>query len=203
MTASLNALQTAKEKIAVLIALFSLVVGFTPATMKAHAQSVAQDSSIIFEVKTKTDSLLNPENKISQENTQKKIALVQKYLESRNAPLADYTAILLAQQDWKTILAISNAESNMGKRCYYNNCSGIYGRYDRGYAGLKKYETKADWIVDLQRLLDKRYEGWTLEKMNGTYVYPRSDNWIRATKSVYNDLSKIEAQFPIDSNLES
>ncbi len=203
MTASLTALQAAKEKAAVIVALFSLISGFTPATMKAHAQTVAQDSSIIFEVKTKTDLAINPENKISQENTQKKIALVQKYLESKGAPLADYTAILLAQQDWKTIIAISHAESNMGKRCYYNNCSGIYGRYDRGYAGLRRYETKADWIVDLQGLLDRRYEGWTLERMNGTYVHPKSANWIKATRGVYNDLSKIEAQFPIDSKIQS
>src|SRR5665213_1031284 len=170
MTASLNALQSAKEKIAVAIALFSLVVWITPAPMKAHAQTVGQENSLVFEVKTEnTNSLGNSENQnsqISKENLQKENDLLKDYLEKKGSPLAPYTGILLAQPDWKTILAISNAESTLGKHCYFNNCSGIYGRYDMGYAGLKKYETMADWIVDLQTLLTKHYSGWTLDQMN-------------------------------------
>jgi hypothetical protein len=197
MTASLNALQSAKEKIAVIIALLSILAWNSPVTMKAHAQTIGQENSLVFEVKTEVTDSLNPENQNSQTETeilQKKQELVKEYLESKKSPLAEYTDVLLAQEDWKTILALSNAESSLGKRCYHNNCSGIYGRYDMGYAGLKKYPTKAEWIVDLQKLLDKRYEGWTLEKMNGIYVVPRSNNWIRATSKVYNDLTKIEKQ---------
>ncbi|MDB4939749.1 MAG: hypothetical protein JWO40_174 [Candidatus Doudnabacteria bacterium] len=202
MTASLNALRSAKDKTVVILTLLSLVPWITPVA-KAHAQIVGQENSQVFEIKTENpDSLLSPENKISQikkENADKQVALLTEYLEKRNSPLADYAGIILAQKDWKTIIAISNAESTMGQHCYYNNCSGIYARYDQGYAGLKKYETKADWIVDLQGLLSKRYDGWTLDKMNGIYVYPRSTSWIRATKSVYTDLNKIEQQFPQES----
>ncbi len=201
MTASLNALKSAKDKVAVIIALFSLVVSFHPTTMKAAtAKTLGQENGLVFEVKTETAGyVMNPENQnsqISKENAERSAELLQDYLESKGSPLAPYAGILLAQQDWKTILAISNAESTLGKHCYYNNCSGIYGRYDMGYAGLKKYETKADWIVDLQRLLDKRYEGWTLDKMNGIYVVPASSSWIRATKTIYNDLTKLEKNFP-------
>ena len=204
MTASLNALKSAKGKIAVVTALFSLVVVFNPTSTKAAtAQALGQDNSLVLKIKTiltasanTAGETENQNSQISKENEEKKAQLLQDYLESKDSPLADYTGIILAQQDWKTILAISNAESTLGKHCYFNNCSGIYGRYDIGYSGLKKYETKADWIVDLQNLLDKRYEGWTLDQMNGTYVYPRSTSWIRATKQIYNDLTNLEKQFP-------
>jgi len=202
MTASLNALKSAKG-IAVIIAISSLVVGFQPAITKAAtAQTLGQDNGLVLNIKTMfmgpaddADSE-NQNSQISKENEEKKAQLLQAYLESKNSPLADYAGIIMAQQDWKTILAISNAESTLGKHCYYNNCSGIYGRYDMGYAGLKRYETLGDWVVDLQTLLDKRYEGWTLDEMNGIYVVPKSSSWIRATKQVYNDLTNLEKQFP-------
>jgi len=203
---------SAKEKLAVSIALFSIVTWIYPAPMTAHAQTLAQNiSSIIFEVKTNTTgsaAVAAPENKNSQlqkeqENTAKKVALLKEYLESKNAPLADYADVLIAQPDWKTIIAISHAESNMGKHCYFNNCSGIYERYDKGYAGLKKYPTKADWIVDLQQLLANRYDGWTLEDMNGTYVYPKSSNWIKATTTIYDELTNLEDQFPENQSQNS
>lgn len=202
MTASLNALRSAKDKVLVIITLLSLVNWIAPVT-KAHAQVIGQENSLVFEVKTEVaNSIMNSQNqnpKNKNENIEVQSKMLRAYLESKGSPLADYTDILLAQKDWKTILAISNAESTLGKHCYYNNCSGIYGRYNQGYAGLKRYETKADWIVDLQELLTKRYSGWTLDKMNGIYVYPSSTSWIRATKSVYTDLNKIEQQFPQES----
>jgi hypothetical protein len=201
MTASLNVLRPAKDKIAVLFAILSLVNWIAPVT-KAHAQVLVQENSQVFEVKTTPGSTLNSENqnpKNKNEAIEKKSKLLRAYLEKKGSPLATYTDILLAQKDWKTIIAISNAESTMGKHCYYNNCSGIYGRYDQGYAGLKRYETKADWIVDLQSLLSKRYEGWTLDKMNGIYVYPRSTSWIRATSSIYTQLNQVQQQFPQES----
>ncbi|GAC1412856.1 MAG: hypothetical protein NVSMB66_3200 [Candidatus Doudnabacteria bacterium] len=202
MTASLNALQSAKDKMLVILTLLSLVNWIAPVT-KAHAQIIGQENSLVFEVKTDIPaSILNPQNqnpKNKKLSLEKQSKMLREYLEKKGSPLAEYTDVLLAQKDWKTILAISNAESTLGKHCYYNNCSGIYGRYDQGYAGLKRYQTKADWIVDLQTLLSKRYSGWSLDKMNGIYVYPRSTSWIRATKAVYTQLDKIEKQFPQES----
>lgn len=201
MTASFNALRTSKEKLVILIALFSLVTWIFPAAGKAHAEAVGQTKSLVFEINPDSiNALLNPRNKNPNfENIDKEVTLVRQYLQSKNSPLANYTEILLAQPDWKTIIAISNAESTMGKHCYYNNCSGIYERFGIGYAGLKKYDTMADWIVDLQQLINQRYDGWTLAEMNGTYVYPKSRSWLYATTTVYNDLDKIQAQFPAES----
>ncbi len=194
MTASFNALKSSKEKLVVIVALFSLATWIFPVAGKAHAETVGQTKSLVFEINP--DSKLNPENQNQFANIDKEVALVREYLESKDAPLANYTEILLAQKDWKTIVAISNAESNMGKYCWYNNCSGIYERFDNGYQGLKRYDNMAEWIVDLQNLIEKRYSGWTLAEMNGTYVYPKSKNWFLASSKVYNDLSQIEQQFP-------
>jgi hypothetical protein len=202
MTAS-NVLRTSKEKIAIMIALFSLVNLVFPVSGKAHAaENAAQTKALVFEINPNTllnsikNATADSENKNPEfQNIDKKVQLVRDYLESKNSPLADYTEIILAQEDWKTILAISNAESTLGQHCYANNCSGIYCRFDRGYAGLCKYETKAHWIVELQGLIDRRYKGWSLNKMNGIYVYPKSSTWIAATSKVYNDLDKLEVQF--------
>lgn len=195
MTAS-NVLRSSKEKVAIIIALFSLANLALPVASKAHAENAVQTQALVFDINP--DSLItNPENQNPQfQNIDKKVKLVREYLKSKNSPLADYTEILLAQDDWKTILAISNAESTLGQHCYYNNCSGIYERFGVGYAGLKKYDSMASWIVDLQQLLDQRYKGWSLKEMNGIYVYPRSSSWYAATSKVYNDLNKIEQQFP-------
>lgn len=199
MTASLKALQSAKSKIAVLTALVSLVTGIHPSSLVAHAQAAGSEKSIVFEIKTQNPGSLITMDHAKYAKIDKKVTLVREYLESKGAPLADYTEILLAQDDWKTILAISNAESSLGKRCYYNNCSGIYGQFGIGYAGLKKYDSTADWIIDLQKLIDRRYKGWTLKQMNGIYVYPRSSNWYAATTKVYNDLVEIEQQVETES----
>lgn len=201
MTAYFRFSWSSKERIITsVIVLFSLFTWHMPVTRAANAE-IGEQKSLVFEINpdqlrlaSENQNTEQRQNDLKLKKVHRKVELVREYLENKNAPLADYTEIILAQEDWKLILAISNAESNMGKRCYYNNCSGIYGRFDMGYAGLKKYETKAHWIVDLQNLLDRRYEGWTLDKMNGVYVYPRSQSWYAATSTVYNALDKIEKQ---------
>lgn len=199
MRTSFNARLSSKEKIIASAILFSLISWIHPGVSMAFAET-GQEKDLIFEINSDQIKILENQNslknQIAIENTHKKVNLLREYLEKKNAPLADYTEILLAQEDWKMILAISNAESNMGKRCYHYNCSGIYARYDRGYAGLKKYENYAQWIVDLQALLDRRYEGWSLDRMNGVYVHPRSANWYKATTKIHKELTELEKQFP-------
>ena len=188
-----------KGKIAV-FALFSLMAWHLPALGPAHAKAAELDNSQVFEIKSTTpiDDLgkqkdAQAEAQIQQQvdlaKLNKKVTLVRSYLQSKNSPLATYTEYLVSQDDWKTIIAVSNSESNMGLHCYRNNCSGIFGSQ-----GLKSYETIPDWIVDFQSLIDKRYKGMTLNQMDGVYVQPRSTNWLVASSRVYNDLSEIEAQ---------
>lgn len=200
MNASFSSRLSSKERLITLIFLFSLIAWNFPAIGKAQAKATGNEKSLIFEIKSKTD-ISELENKSSvqlaamQEEQRfavisQRVALLRNYLEDKNSPLANYTEILLAQPDWKTIIAISNAESNMGLHCYVNNCSGIFGPY-----GLKTYATIPDWIVDMQNLLSQRYSGMTLNEMDGIYVQPRSYNWYLASSSVYAELNKIEGQF--------
>jgi hypothetical protein len=104
------------------------------------------------------------------------------YLKSRNSPLADKAQTIAEQDHWKLILAISFAESTLGKKCYFNNCSGIGGSSIRTYRNLE------GWILDFNRLLEKRYKDKTLEQMCGVYVQPCNPNWLLATRQILTEL---------------
>lgn len=106
------------------------------------------------------------------------------YLKEKNSPLAGEAGTIAEQDHWKLILAISFAESTLGKRCYYNNCSGIGGSNIRAYKSLK------NWILDFNRLLEKRYKGDTLEQMCGVYVQPCNPNWLLATRQILSELDE-------------
>ncbi len=202
MNASFGARLSSKERIIALIFLFSLIAWNFPAVGKAQAKTTNEEKSLIFEIKSKTD-FTELENKNSENQTaliiqqqkiaviNERVALLRNYLEAKNSPLANYTEILLAQPDWKTIIAISNSESNMGLHCYANNCSGIFGP-----DGLKTYATIPDWIVDMQNLLNQRYSGMSLSQMDGIYVQPRSYNWFLASSRIYGELTELEQKFP-------
>lgn len=117
----------------------------------------------------------------------KRKASLKKYLMQKNSPFyEDEEAInmLLALPHLKLILAISYAESTMGKNCYYNNCSGIGGYVPN----LRKYKEFKNWMVDLNDLLERKYKNWTLEQMCGVYVQPCNSGWLKATKQVLAEL---------------
>jgi hypothetical protein len=201
MKAYSNSPLSAKDRVVVsAITLLSLFTWHSPVTSMAYAQTATLEKALVFEIKSQTNissnSLAHAEKLALEQRfaqVDKRVQLVRAYLESKNAPLAQYTEILLAQEDWKKIIAISNAESNMGKRCYKNNCSGIMFRT----GGLRSYESIPEWIVDFQGLIDRRYKTKSLDQMNGVYVVPRSANWYKASNSVYQALEQIEKQTPI------
>jgi hypothetical protein len=206
MKGSLNARLCSKDKLLLLVGVISLLTWQFGAVGRALASTNVTQDSLTFEIKLQNNQNLEvlqanavenlqdaEDAKLQEQQTEiinQKVSLVRNYLESKGSPLANYTEILIAQPNWKTIIAVSNAESTLGKHCYVNNCSGIFGPN-----GLKTYETVPDWIVDMQSLLSSRYDGWTLQQMDGTYVYPRSNSWYIATTSVYKDLNQIEQQF--------
>lgn len=110
------------------------------------------------------------------------------YFEGRNSPFADEETLdaFLTSNNMKLMIAISFVESTMGKRCYYNNCSGI-GGYP---PNLRKYESYADWVRDFDSLLERRYKGMEPEDMMGVYVQPGSPNWINGVRQILNELQK-------------
>lgn len=188
---------TAKDTVLFIIAVISLTTWHYPVARTAYAQSSGATEGLNFEIKseTQTPSTDLPQNQKVQEialakekfKADRKAELVQQYLQSKRSPFASHTDTLLAQADWKIILSISNSESNMGLHCYRNNCSGIFGK-----GGLRTYSSVDAWMVDFQALIDKRYKNHSLSQMNGIYVYPRSNNWLKASTKVYNDLTNIE-----------
>ncbi len=200
MKGSLKVRLRSKDKLAIMAGLISLLSLQFGITGRVYADTSVPTQNQTFEINlqnentTVADESLAYDQQIAlqQKDAQidNEVQLVRAYLVAKNSPFANYTEILLAQPNWKTILAISNSESNMGKHCYYNNCSGIFGPN-----GLKTYNSIPDWMVDLNNLISTHYQGWTLQQMNGVYVYPRSTNWIVASSSVYNDLTQLESQF--------
>lgn len=197
---------TAKDVALFIIAVISLTTWHYPVARGAYAQTGGTNEELNFEIKSETQNqapisqnqnekvLLAAELKareiaLAKEKfkADRKAELVRQYLQSKRSPFAPHTETLLAQEDWKIILSISNSESNMGLHCYKNNCSGIFGK-----KGLRTYKTVGEWMVDFQSLIDRRYKNQTLSQMNGVYVYPRSNNWLKASTKVYNDLLKIE-----------
>jgi hypothetical protein len=112
------------------------------------------------------------------------------YLTSKKSPLVNFVDTIAGLKHWKVVLAISNSESSLGKRCADNNCSGIGVRPDHEY--WREYEDKGQWAIDMDKLIEKRYKDWSLEEMNGVYNYPGSDNWVFAANQILEDLKGIE-----------
>ncbi len=121
-------------------------------------------------------------------NIERKVKLT-KYLLSKKSPFGkdeETVQAFLDSKNMKVMIAISFVESTMGKRCYYNNCSGI-GGYP---PNLRKYENHAAWIRDFDSLLERRYKGVPIEKFMGLYVQPGSPNWINGVKQILGELKK-------------
>ncbi len=122
-------------------------------------------------------------------------ALVAKFLKDNKSPLSIYSKDIVMLPNWKKALAISYVESNMGIHCVNNNCSGIGGA--PGTPTWRKYSTKLDWFVDLDKLLSQpRYSEKynTCAKMKGVYVQPGSAAWVWGCEKVYSQLTDLEEQ---------
>lgn len=109
------------------------------------------------------------------------------YFQSRKSPFAAEATLdaFLNSKNMKLMIAISFVESTMGKKCYYNNCSGIGGTPPK----LRKYDSHADWVRDFDSLLERRYKGMDPEDMMGVYVQPGSPNWINGVRQILAELA--------------
>ncbi len=127
--------------------------------------------------------------KQAAETLRVRIEKLKTYLESKGSPLALFADTIAKLKHWRLVLAISNSESSLGRRCADNNCSGI--GVMPGHRLWRTYETKAEWAKDLDKLIEKRYKNWSLEKMNGVYNQPGSENWVYAARQILDDLQSI------------
>jgi hypothetical protein len=178
------------------IALISLLPVILPQIALAAELQASDQSAQVFEIKITNPSLLNP----NQNNNQTSLTLntiqqadpltvdLQNYLQDHNSPLQGYTTQLLSKDNWPKIVAISFVESNMCQHSYYYNCSGIGGQ-----EYLRKYNNYGEWIDDMSSILNQRYNGWTLDKMDGVYVQPYSANWKLGSKTILAQLTALQA----------
>jgi len=113
---------------------------------------------------------------------------IKEYLTGKKAPFAEYAGTIARQPHWQLILAISFAESSWGKNCVDNNCSNIGVK--PGHELWRDYDNYGEWIVDFNRLLERRYKDWTLKEMCGVYVKPCNKNWLLATTQVLGELKE-------------
>jgi len=159
-----------------------------PLESQAYLQIKITDAGLINQTPKSND---NPQSLSIDTVTQSDpltIAL-HDYLVDHNSPLADYTGQLLSHDNWKTVIAISFVESNMCQHNLNYNCSGIGGP-GHFYA----FDDFGGWIDCMSNLLTNHYNGWSLDKMNGVYVQPKSTNWAYGSKKILAQLTDLEQQ---------
>ena len=116
---------------------------------------------------------------------------IRAYLQTKRSPLASHTDLLLEQEHWKLIIAISAIESSYCIHQLNNNCWGITDS-DGSY---KSYASFDDAIVDANGLITRwqaRGRWLTVEDMNCHYVVPCNPNWVTVVKSVLSTLEFYE-----------
>jgi hypothetical protein len=123
-------------------------------------------------------------------------AALKKYLEEKRSPLAPYAATILQQNNWKKILALSNAESTMCRRYIesLSNCWGVGGSdlWDMG-------DNLGEGVVTMNKFLNQapmrskiKYSQMNFEQMNGLYKQPPGDHWVYNNLEIYNELTALE-----------
>jgi hypothetical protein len=186
---ALFTLQSAKDYLKVLLAMLCLIFVVFP-DFAGAAQTAGQNQPLVFEVKDpktlQNKTYLSFEEVISNDPLTLKL---EAYLKKHNSPLAQYADKIPQNPQWQRALAISWVESNFGRRCADNNCSGI--GVAPGHPSWRKYETKYTWFQDMCKLMERdiyKNKYTTFRKMKGIYVYPGSEGWVRGAEQKYGEL---------------
>lgn len=117
-----------------------------------------------------------------------KADILRAYFISKKSPLQDYVGVLLQQPNYRLVISIFHAESNMCRRQKGNNCSGIGGaKYHRFYPSF------AESIIDTNNLIQKYRDGGldTPEKMMRRWVGWNNYNWVRANNQIQVQLNAL------------
>ncbi len=196
MKANLNP-NTIIEKLVVVLAFLPLVTMVYPETVAAayNEAEVSGRQAIVFQLNSKSKTEIDNVSMLTYDQAAAADPLVGKvkaYLQSKGSPLAIYADEIVKQPQWQRALAISYVESNFGKRCANNNCSGIGVK--PGHPSWRKYNTKLDWFKDMSALLEKptykeKYK--TCAQMKGVYVVPGSSRWVNGCNQVSGELLTI------------
>lgn len=193
---ALSTLRTAKNfgSIVAMAALITITPLVYPEFVLAASSSQNEgQNALVFEIND--PSVLNTKTSITLDNIVKEDPIVpalKQYLADHDSPLADYSEEIVKLPRWQLALSVSWVESNFGKYCYDNNCSGI--GVAPGHPSWRKYPDKLAWFKDLSDLLQKplykdKYD--TCKKMRGIYVYPGSNNWVWGCEQKLNELNEL------------
>jgi hypothetical protein len=198
-----SALDQSKSLGIIALVLLTPVI-FPRLAFAAELQTLGQQNQI-FEIKIADSTILDQPPKQNSLNIQTLadndplVIALKQYLDDKGSPLSIYASEIVKQPQWQRALAISHVESNMGKYCFDNNCSGIGVK--PGHPSWRKYKTKLDWFIDLNNLLEKpiyKEKYTTFKKMRGVYVVPGSDGWVNGATQKYNDFMAIAKQAELD-----
>ncbi|HEX3100014.1 MAG TPA: hypothetical protein VHQ41_03515 [Patescibacteria group bacterium] len=187
-------LNSAIEKLVVGLAFLPLLFMIYPEfAAAAYVAQSSQGKALVFEIDSKpTQNLLTYDELVEYDAHTNIDALVapkvKAYLDSKGSPLAQYADEIVKQPQWQRALAISYVESNYGKRCADNNCSGIGGA--PSMKSWRRYPTKLDWFKDLSALLEKptyKQKFTSCNTMNGVYN-AGSRTWVNGCNKASNEL---------------
>ncbi|MBI4054396.1 MAG: hypothetical protein HY397_03660, partial [Candidatus Doudnabacteria bacterium] len=168
-----------------ILSLSAALVWVFPQTALAQGVRFQNTPRLAFEIKM--EDLKNPSRQYSLSDApDNKVRILKNYLEQKQSPLQDHVGTLLLQPNWKVIVSIAQAESNMCRRQLGNNCWGIGGaRYHRYYPSF------AQGIIDANDLIQKYHDSGltTPKKMMTRWVGWNNQSWIQANNQV---LAQIE-----------
>lgn len=186
--------------------LFSLLPMVFP-HQSVSAEEIVLDNPMVFSVGDHFEYIDNLTTQAEYEfreetnanKLRKRIKLtnaLKTYLESKSSPLSEYTSTILQMNNWKKIIALSNAESTMCRRypVEYANCWGVGGAdlWDMG-------ENLGQGVIAMNDFLNTspsrslvKYSKMTFDQMNGLYKQPAGDHWVHNNKVIYNELIELE-----------
>ena len=194
-----------KQKLGIVITLLSLTTFMLP--HETYASEIPKQPSMVFVVGNQVVYLTNLnlqlqklyEGQKMQQDLNRQIILgqrVKSYLQAQGSPLAAYATTLIQLNNWKKIIALSNAESGMCK--HYpeskSNCWGIGGS-NLWYMGSNLSEgilTMNHFLNTYPNHSSVKYSQMTFKQMNGLYKQPPAQHWVDNNQAVYDDLTAIE-----------
>jgi hypothetical protein len=201
-----------RTKFFIIIALASLVNMVVPHNTEVKAAEPVRkaNTGMVFEVGDYEEYLERVKEHALKRRTHEQVvkqlrlemALAEKlrhYLAAQGSPLADHSHTLIKQNNWKKIIALSNAESSMCRRypVATANCWGVGGS-NLWTMGNNLEES----VVSMNRFLNNyplrskvKYAQMSFDDMNGLYKQPAAGHWVFNNEVVYNQLTALEQSF--------
>lgn len=195
------------QKFGILVTLISVIFSILPHVTFAAGLAQPQNGPLVFTIGERVIYLdeLNLqlsklyEGQQMQQDLDKQIQLGQRlgeYLQAQGSPLAPYATTLIHVNNWKKILALSNAESGLCKHypVHKANCWGVGGS-NLWYMGSNLKEgilSMNDFLNTYPKRTSVKYSQMSFDQMNGLYKQPAAQHWVDNNLAVYNDLTIIE-----------